>query len=167
MTSELSHLIPAPTLHKITLPPDFWDLASGKRPDEKIVVELTPRAANWIKRFDLAEIKRHFNLKNTGHKNAAVEELAAACKKIAEDIDAIAGCKTPEEIRERFDIKNDFTREEEAEVRRQNEWCRKSGSDGRAVIYGVGDSSTDERADDGDGSADRGGGGVEAAGEGT
>ena len=87
MTSELSHLIPAPTLHKITLPPDFWDLASGKRPDEKIVVELTPRAANWIKRFDIAEIKRHFNLKNTGHKNAAVEELAAACKKIADALD--------------------------------------------------------------------------------
>ena len=86
-----------------------------------------------------------------------------ACEKIAEDIKA---CNTPEEIRERFDIKNDFTREEEAEVRRQNEWCRKSGSDGRAVIYGVGGSSTDERVDDGDGSADRGGGGVETGGEG-
>jgi S-phase kinase-associated protein 1 len=86
-----------------------------------------------------------------------------ACEKIAEDIKA---CNTPEELRERFDIKNDFTREEEAEVRRQNEWCRKSGSDGRAVINGVGDSSADGRVDDGDGSADRGGGGVEAGGEG-
>merc|ERR1740117_2878331 len=31
--------------------------------------------------------------------------------------------KTPEEIRIRFNIKNDFTPEEEEEVKRENAWC--------------------------------------------
>lgn len=31
--------------------------------------------------------------------------------------------KTPEEIRKHFNIQNDFTPEEEEEVRRENEWC--------------------------------------------
>ena len=31
--------------------------------------------------------------------------------------------QTPEEIRKHFNIKNDFTKEEEEQVRRENEWC--------------------------------------------
>ena len=31
--------------------------------------------------------------------------------------------KTPEEIRAHFNIQNDFTPEEEEEVRRENAWC--------------------------------------------
>ena len=31
--------------------------------------------------------------------------------------------KTPEEIRKNFNIKNDFTEEEEAQVRKENQWC--------------------------------------------
>lgn len=34
----------------------------------------------------------------------------------------IAG-KTPEEIRKTFNIKNDFTPEEEEAIRKENEWC--------------------------------------------
>ena len=30
--------------------------------------------------------------------------------------------KTPEEIRKSFNIKNDFTEEEEAQVRKENQW---------------------------------------------
>ncbi|RYG54463.1 hypothetical protein EON66_07085 [archaeon] len=31
--------------------------------------------------------------------------------------------KTPEDIRKTFGIKNDFTPEEEAQVREENRWC--------------------------------------------
>lgn len=31
-------------------------------------------------------------------------------------------CKTPEEIREKFNIANDFTAEEEKEIREENDW---------------------------------------------
>jgi len=31
--------------------------------------------------------------------------------------------KTPEDIRKTFNIKNDFTPEEEEQVRKENEWC--------------------------------------------
>ncbi|CAN0922913.1 SKP1-like protein 11 [Linum grandiflorum] len=45
--------------------------------------------------------------------------LDLTCQTVA---DMIKG-KTPEEIRETFNIKNDFTPEEEAEVRRENQWA--------------------------------------------
>jgi S-phase kinase-associated protein 1 len=44
-----------------------------------------------------------------------------ACKTVA---GMMAG-KTAEENRQQFNIKNDFTPEEEAQVRRENEWCQK------------------------------------------
>jgi S-phase kinase-associated protein 1 len=49
----------------------------------------------------------------------AKDLLDATCKNVA---DQIAG-KTPEEIRSHFNIENDFTPEEEEEVRRENAWC--------------------------------------------
>ncbi len=42
-----------------------------------------------------------------------------ACQRVA---DMIKG-KTPEEIRKTFNIKNDFTPEEEEEIRRENAWA--------------------------------------------
>jgi S-phase kinase-associated protein 1 len=45
--------------------------------------------------------------------------LDKTCKFVA---DLIKG-KTPEEIRKAFNIKNDFTPEEEAEIRRENQWA--------------------------------------------
>merc|ERR1712166_1069522 len=46
--------------------------------------------------------------------------LDLTCKTVA---DYIKQCKTPQEIRRRFNIKNDFTPEEEEEVRKENAWC--------------------------------------------
>ncbi|KAL6213085.1 hypothetical protein ACLB2K_012532 [Fragaria x ananassa] len=45
--------------------------------------------------------------------------LDLTCQAVA---DMIKG-KTPEQIRETFNIKNDFTPEEEEEVRRENQWA--------------------------------------------
>ena len=45
--------------------------------------------------------------------------LDLTCKTVA---NMIRG-KTPEEIRKTFNIKNDFSKEEEEQVRRENEWC--------------------------------------------
>ncbi|WRX23420.1 SKP1 component [Theobroma cacao] len=45
--------------------------------------------------------------------------LHLTCQTVA---DMIKG-KTPEEIRKIFNIKNDFSREEEEDVRRENQWA--------------------------------------------
>jgi len=45
--------------------------------------------------------------------------LDLTCKTVANMIKG----KTPEEIRKTFNIKNDFTPEEEEQVRKENEWC--------------------------------------------
>lgn len=45
--------------------------------------------------------------------------LDLTCKTVANMIKG----KTPEEIRNTFGINNDFTPEEEAQVRKENEWC--------------------------------------------
>lgn len=45
--------------------------------------------------------------------------LELTCKTVANMIKG----KTPEEIRRTFNIKNDFTPEEEEQVRKENEWC--------------------------------------------
>lgn len=45
--------------------------------------------------------------------------LDLTCAKVASMIKG----KTPEEIRQQFNIANDFTPEEEAQVREENKWC--------------------------------------------
>eukprot|EP00041_Stephanoeca_diplocostata_P008755 m.129340 g.129340 ORF g.129340 m.129340 type:complete len:165 (+) comp17460_c0_seq1:158-652(+) len=48
--------------------------------------------------------------------------LDLTCKSVAEMIRG----KSPEDIRKQFNIKNDFTPEEEEIVRKENEWCEES-----------------------------------------
>lgn len=45
--------------------------------------------------------------------------LNLTCRKVA----SIIKGKTPEEIRKAFNIKNDFTPEEEEKINKENEWC--------------------------------------------
>lgn len=60
--------------------------------------------------FDLILAANYLNIKNL---------LDLTCQTVAEMIKG----KTPEEIRRQFNIKNDFTPEEEEEVRRENQWA--------------------------------------------
>ncbi|KAG6648409.1 hypothetical protein I3843_07G144300 [Carya illinoinensis] len=60
--------------------------------------------------FDLILAANYLNIKSL---------LDLTCQNVA---DMIKG-KTPEEIRKTFNIKNDFTPEEEEEVRRENQWA--------------------------------------------
>ncbi|KAK9946899.1 hypothetical protein M0R45_012339 [Rubus argutus] len=60
--------------------------------------------------FDLILAANYLNIKNL---------LDLTCQTVADMIKD----KTPEEIRRTFNIKNDFTPEEEEEVRRENQWA--------------------------------------------
>eukprot|EP00253_Pinus_taeda_P035292 PITA_35292 len=60
--------------------------------------------------FDLIVAANYLNIKNL---------LDLTCQTVA---DMIKG-KTPEEIRKTFNIKNNFTPEEEEDVRRENQWA--------------------------------------------
>ncbi|XP_020586884.1 SKP1-like protein 1B [Phalaenopsis equestris] len=60
--------------------------------------------------FDIILAANYLNIKGL---------LDLTCQTVA---DMIKG-KTPEEIRKTFNIKNDFTPEEEEEVRRENQWA--------------------------------------------
>ncbi|MCL7027317.1 hypothetical protein MKW94_029855 [Papaver nudicaule] len=60
--------------------------------------------------FDLILAANYLNIKSL---------LDLTCQTVA---DMIKG-KSPEEIRKTFNIKNDFTPEEEEEVRRENQWA--------------------------------------------
>ncbi|KAG0488517.1 hypothetical protein HPP92_007080 [Vanilla planifolia] len=60
--------------------------------------------------FDLILAANYLNIKPL---------LDLTCQTVA---DMIKG-KTPEEIRTTFNIKNDFTQEEEEEIRRENQWA--------------------------------------------
>ena len=60
--------------------------------------------------FEIIMAAYHLNIKGL---------LNIGCKTVANMIKG----KTPEEIRQTFNIKNDFTPEEEEQIRKENEWC--------------------------------------------
>ncbi|MCL7025654.1 hypothetical protein MKW94_027136 [Papaver nudicaule] len=89
--------------------------AQGDSTDKNKTDELKTWEAEFVKveqseLFDLILAANYLNIK---------ELLDLTCQTVA---DMIKG-KTPEEIRKTFNIENDFTPEEEAEVRRENQWA--------------------------------------------
>jgi len=92
------------------------DAAAAASPDEKTSEdELKKWDGEFVKvdqptLFDLILAANYLNIKGL---------LDLTCQTVA---DMIKG-KTPEEIRKTFNIVNDFTPEEEAEVRRENQWA--------------------------------------------
>lgn len=79
---------------------EFFDIVQGTSEDEPVngIIFETTLAANFL---DCKSV------------------LNAICKYIA----GLMKGKSPEEIRKKFEIKNDFTPEEEEQIRKENEWC--------------------------------------------
>jgi len=82
--------------------------------DEKNTSDISGWDADFIKidqatLFELILAANYLDIKSL---------LDLTCKSVANMIKG----KTPEEIRKTFSIKNDFTPEEEAQIRKENEW---------------------------------------------
>merc|ERR1711918_14692 len=78
----------------------------------------------WDKDFVKVDDETLFNLILAANYLDIKPLLDLTCKTVADEIKG----KTPEEIRIRFNIKNDFTPEEEEEVKRENAWCEERSS---------------------------------------
>lgn len=77
----------------------------------------------WEKNFLQIDNKILFDLILAANYLDIKPLLDSTCKQVAE---YIKQCKTPQEIRRRFNIKNDFTPEEEEEIRKENSWCQET-----------------------------------------
>ncbi|XP_052196449.1 SKP1-like protein 1B [Diospyros lotus] len=89
--------------------------AASKSEDRAPDEELKAWDADFVKvdqptLFDLILAANYLNIKSL---------LDLTCQTVADMIKS----KTPEEIRKTFNINNDFTPEEEEEVRRENQWA--------------------------------------------
>ncbi|XP_074608281.1 S-phase kinase-associated protein 1-like [Acropora palmata] len=97
-------------IHKDDPPPPDDDENKEKRTDD-----IDPWDQEFLKvdngtLFELMLAADHLKLEGL---------LVVTCKTVANMIKG----KTPEEIKKTFNIKNDFTPEEEEQVRKANEWC--------------------------------------------
>ena len=89
--------------------------SGAKKDDKSTEDDLKTWDADFVKvdqntLFDLILAANYLNIKSL---------LDLTCQTVA---DMIKG-KTPEEIRKTFNIKNDFSPDEEEEVRRENQWA--------------------------------------------
>jgi len=88
---------------------------SEEKKDEKRTDDIIP----WDQKFCEVEQATLFELILAANYLDIKPLLDLTCKTVANMIKG----KTPEEIRKTFNIKNDFTPEEEEQVRRENAWC--------------------------------------------
>jgi len=81
--------------------------------EERILLE------KWDKEYAVVDQQRLFELILAANYLNIKPLLDLMCQTVANMIKG----KTPEEIRSTFNIENDFTPEEEEEVRRENQWA--------------------------------------------
>ena len=87
--------------------------------DDKTDEKRTDNILPWDKEFCEVDQATLFELILAANYLDIKDLLDLTCKTVANMIKG----KTPEEIRKTFNIKNDFTPEEEEQVRKENEWC--------------------------------------------
>ncbi|AVK77440.1 S-phase kinase-associated protein 1 [Pandoravirus macleodensis] len=93
--------------------PAEGDAAAAK--DEKRTDDISP----WDKNFCDVDQPTLFELILAANYLDIKPLLDLTCKTVANMIKG----KSPEDIRKTFNIKNDFTEEEEEQIRKENEWC--------------------------------------------
>ena len=89
--------------------------ATDDKKDEKRTDDIIP----WDQTFCQVDQSTLFELILAANYLDIKPLLDVTCKTVANMIKG----KTPEEIRKTFNIKNDFTPEEEEQIRKENEWC--------------------------------------------
>ena len=102
---------------------DSDDVVEGEdKSDTESDTEINSNALKidpWDKEFCKVEQEDLFKLILAANFLDIKPLLELGCKTVA---NMIRG-KTPDEIRKTFNIKNDFTPEEEEQIRKENEWC--------------------------------------------
>lgn len=93
--------------------------ADGGKDDSNTTKVIDDELKTWDADFLNVDQSTLFGLVSAANYLDIKSLLNLTCKAVAE---MIMG-KTPEQIREIFNIKNDFTPEEEEEVRRENAWA--------------------------------------------
>lgn len=73
----------------------------------------------WEARFTEMDDDLLFSVMQLSNELQVRSLLDLACKTVA---DMIKACQTPQEIRRRFNIVNDFTPEEEEQIHQENGW---------------------------------------------
>lgn len=110
----VSNAIPLPNVHGKTMTKiiEYWKKHSEEGVSKDVLMDFDKdfMKMDHSTLYDLILAVNFLNDK---------EMLDALCQEVA---DRIKG-KTPEEIRKEFNIKNDFTPEEEEEIRRENSWA--------------------------------------------
>jgi len=109
--------VPVPMVDSQTLVKVIEFLKYHQRAEDKSVDE--NERAVWDKNYTKVDDETLFNLILAANYLDIKPLLDLTCKAVADEIKG----KSPEEIRSRFNIKNDFTPEEEEEVKRENAWC--------------------------------------------
>eukprot|EP00741_Cyanophora_paradoxa_P012685 tig00020616_g12255.t1 len=129
--------IPAPTMRKLVAFCRYRALKAGREEPEAV------RA--WESRFIAGDNESIFALIMAANRLEVQPLLDLGCMAIA---DKIRG-KSPEEIRQTFNIRNDFTPEEEEEIRRENAWTEEAGGVAGAAAEAAGEGA--EEGEEGEG----------------
>jgi S-phase kinase-associated protein 1 len=95
--------------------PETQSADSQTTQTDKTALDISP----WDKNFCEIDQETLFELILAANFLDIKPLLDLTCKTVANMIKG----KSPEEIRKTFNIKNDFTPEEEEQIRKENEWC--------------------------------------------
>jgi len=109
--------VPVPMVDSSTLVKVIAYLKYHQRAEEETVPE--DEQTRWDMDYIKVDDEMLFNTILAANYLDIKPLLDLTCKAVADEIKG----KSPEEIRQRFNIKNDFTPEEEEEVKRENAWC--------------------------------------------